>query len=182
MVMNKKTHSNSIEGFAHLMLVVLAIAVVAVITAVGIYVHDKENNMTVTDRSAPATIAKGNIENTFSKNGKIFPNLPVEYNLVYQHTAASGFEDAEYLTAKTKNEIKDDMNNICKDHKFTLQNRGGNENNTVACIDQDNNWLFVIDSQNNLTKQPWYKDIETNVPSLTNWLHVESAGTPVYNQ
>jgi hypothetical protein len=180
----KKTkidQSRTSVGFAHVMAVVICLIVIAVTAGIGVYINSKSAKSTFVPPGKPPSIPKGSIEDTFAKDGKVFPNLPSSYSLIYQHKDTSGFQDAEYLTAKTENEIKDDMTNICKAHSFTIQPRGGNEKNIVDCIDPGNSWYFESSSLTDLAKQPWYKEADTNVTAATNWLHVVSSGAPVYN-
>lgn len=165
-------------GYALVLLFVAAtVAVLVIFIAIYVGNHWSSSPKTVY-RLKPAPIAEGNLNDTHSYEGKLFPNLSINYQLIHQSIDASNTPALDYLVNGTQSDIKNYVSQVCKNHHFQFQFAGNS--NSTSCIDKYDSWKFDIYSVSELKTQPWYAQSESN-GSVDIWLHIVSSGTPVYN-
>lgn len=165
-------------------LTAILLAFVVIVAAALLYAGHRNPKAVQQPLRLPVKISKGDLHDTYAYNSRVFPNLPQNYRLIYKYTQPNRNAEAEYTTSKTNQEVKIDMINVCKAHRFTFQTNGGSGN--VECIDSTDSWLFRIGGSADIQNQAWYNYVSEKLSSypLTSewtWLEVESAGAPTYN-
>lgn len=129
-------------------------------------------------------VPRGNLHNTYEYKRENLPHLSKEYSLIYQYNLENRESFAEYLTAKTKEQVKTYAASICKDHGFQFDKIDNLDfgNMRLKCYDVSNTWTFNIYDKWDLYKQPWFKTIDYNVKkSDITWLEIIAGSGPTYN-
>lgn len=163
--------------------ILLAIVIIAIAT-IAFYVWHRSPKIIQSPLRKPIKISTGELNDTYTYNGEVFPNLPQGYQFIYRYTSSNGLRLAEYLTSKSTDDVKYDMRGVCITHKFTFEPNSGSGN--VECIDTKDSWLFTVAGSTDIQNQTWYKSVSQQLSSyyLTSswtWLEVESSGAPIYN-
>ncbi|HET9721956.1 MAG TPA: hypothetical protein VFP32_02910, partial [Candidatus Saccharimonadales bacterium] len=104
--------------------VIEALFILIVICLIGFIAwHEWEihHKKLITTQSSFVNLPRGNLNDTYIYDKKVFPNLANDYSLIYRSDASPRAVEVDYISNKTLSTIHSDMVSICKERGFKFQ-------------------------------------------------------------